>query len=107
MKLVMTIVSNKDVAAVLSATTAEGYQSTKIATQGQFLESGNSTLLFVVEDDKVDAVTDIIEKNITKRVIKKTGVESTIEGSLLKKPVDVEEYGAVVFVVNVEEFKKL
>ena len=107
MKLVMTIVSNKDVAAVLSATTAEGYQSTKIATQGQFLESGHSTLLFVVEDDKVDAVTDIIEKNITKRVIKKAGVESTIEGSLLKKPVDVEEYGAVVFVVNVEEFKKL
>ena len=50
---------------------------------------------------------DLIRNNVTKRVLKQTSVESTIEGSLLKKPVDVEEFGAVAFVINVEDFKKL
>ena len=107
MKLVIAIVSNKDLGSVLSATSAEGYFSTKIATQGQFLQSGQTTILFGVEDSKVDCLFEIIEKNITKRVIKQMSVESTIEGSLLKKPGDVEEFGAVAFVINVEEFKKL
>lgn len=107
MKLVIAIVSNKDLGAVLSATSAEGFFSTKIATQGQFLQSGQTTILFGVEDSRVDCLFEIIEKNVTKRVLKQTSVESTIEGSLLKKPVDVEEFGAVAFVINVEEFKKL
>ena len=35
------------------------------------------------------------------------GVASTLEGSWLRQPVDVEEYGAVAFVINVDEFRKL
>lgn len=107
MKLVIVIMSNKDVGAVLSATSTEGFMSTKIATQGQFLQSGQTTVLFGVDDEKTDALLDLIKNNVTNRVLKKTGVESTIEGSLLKKPVDVEEFGAVAFVINVEEFRKL
>lgn len=107
MKMVIVIVSNRDVGTMISATSAEGFISTKIATQGQFLQNGQTTVLYGVEGSKVDTLFDIIEKNITKRVIKQTSVESTIEGSLLKKPVDVEEFGAVAFVINVEEFKKL
>lgn len=107
MKLVMAIVSNKDLTSVLSATGAEGYFSTKIATQGQFLQNGNTTILFGVSDEKLDALIELIKENVTKRVVKQMSVESTVEGSLLKKPVDVEEYGAVVFIINVEDFRKL
>ncbi|MDE6766581.1 MAG: cyclic-di-AMP receptor, partial [Eubacterium sp.] len=77
------------------------------STAGQFLEGGHTTILFGVDDEKVDFLFDVLESNVTKRVIRKSGVESTIEGSLLKKPVDVEEYGAVAFVIDVEQFKKL
>ncbi|MGN1201938.1 MAG: cyclic-di-AMP receptor, partial [Eubacterium sp.] len=101
------IVSNKDLANVLAATSAEGFFSTKMSTAGQFLEGGHTTILFGVNDDKVDLLFDVLEKKVTKRIVRKTGVESTIEGSLLKKPVDVEEYGAVAFVVDVEQFRKL
>ena len=48
---------------------------------------------------------DIIEKNVTKRVVRHIGVDSTLQGSLLKKPVDVEEYGAVEFVLDVDQFR--
>ncbi len=107
MKLVIAIVSNKDLSTVLSATSTEGFHSTKIATQGLFLQNGNTTVLFGVEDEKVDALFKIIENNVSKRVVKHTSVENTVEGSLLKKPVDVEEFGAVAFVINVEDFKRL
>ena len=76
MKLVIVIVSNKDLTNVLSSTIEEGYFSTKISTQGMFL-------------------------------VRHVGVDSTLQGSLLKKPVDVEEYGAVAFVLDVDQFRKL
>lgn len=107
MKLVIAIVSNKDLPQVLAVTSAEGFPSTKIATQGQFLQSGQTTILYGVNDNRVDDLFELIKNNVTKRVLKETSVESTIEGSLLKKPVDVEEFGAVAFVINVEDFKKL
>lgn len=107
MKLAIVIVSNKDAANVVGATGAEGYFSTRMSTAGQFLENGHTTILFGVEDEKVDDLFTIIEKSITKRVVRKTQVESTVAGSLLNKPVDVEEYGAVAFVINIDEFRKL
>lgn len=107
MKLLIAIVSNKDLATVLSATSVEGFFSTKISTAGQFLQDGQATILFGVQDERVDELYELIEKNVTKRVVRQKGVESTLEGSLLKKPVDVEEYGAVAFVIDVEDFRKL
>lgn len=107
MKLVIAILSNNDLNKVLGATSADGFSSTKIATSGQFLQNGQTTVLFGVEEERVEELFGIIENNITKRVLRQKGVESTIEGSLLKKPVDVEEYGAVAFVVDVEDFRKL
>ncbi|MBR2134459.1 MAG: cyclic-di-AMP receptor [Eubacterium sp.] len=107
MKLVIAIISNSDVSKVLGATSADGFSSTKIATAGQFLQSGQTTVLFGVDESRVEELFEIIESNVTRRVLMEKGVESTIEGSLLKKPVDVEEYGAVAFVIDVEDFRKL
>ena len=107
MKLVIAIISNSDVSKVLGATSADGFSSTKIATAGQFLQSGQTTVLFGVDESRVEELFEIIESIVTRRVLREKGVESTIEGSLLKKPVDVEEYGAVAFVVDVEDFRKL
>lgn len=107
MKLAIVILSNKDLPNVLAVTSTEGYQSTKIATAGQFLESGQTTVLYGVDDEKVEDLLELIKNNVTKRVVRREGVESTLEGSLLKQPVDVEEFGAVAFVIDVEQFRKL
>ena len=84
MKLVIVIVSNKDLTNVLSSTVEEGYFSTKISTQGMFLENGQTTVLFGVKDEDVEKLFDIIEKNVTKRVVRHIGVDSTLQGSLLR-----------------------
>ena len=107
MKLLIVIISNRDTTKLLAATSAEGFSSTKIATSGQFLENGQTTVLFGVDESRLDELFEVIEKSVTKRVITQYGVESTIEGSLLKKPVDIEEYGAVAFVIDVDQFRKL
>ena len=107
MKLVLTIVSNSDVEKVVSAIAEKGYSSTKISTQGQFLVDGHTTLFTVCEDDKVKPLIEIMKNSATKRKVESTGVTSTITGSLLKQAVDVEKYGIVATVINVDEFIKL
>ena len=64
MKLVIVIVSNKDLTNVLSSTVEEGYFSTKISTQGMFLENGQTTVLFGVKEEEVEKLFDIIEKSV-------------------------------------------
>ena len=93
MKLVMAVISNKDVSKVLDAITKEGFSSSRISTTGQFLADGHTTLFIGTEDHKVEQLFDVLEKHVTKRVV--------------RQPVDVEEYGAVAFVINVDEFRKL
>jgi uncharacterized protein YaaQ len=44
MKLVMAVISNKDVSKVLDAITKEGFSSSRISTTGQFLADGHTTL---------------------------------------------------------------
>lgn len=107
MKLVIAILGNNDIEKVLAATSKEGFFATKIATVGQFLKAGHTAIFVGTEEDKVEKLFELIKDNVTKRTIKTHGVTSTMEGSLLNQPIDVEEHGAVAFVINVDEFRKL
>lgn len=106
MKLIITIVSNKDTETVLGNLAKSGFSATKISTTGQFLEDGHSCLFIGVKKEKTDEVMDILQKSVTKRVIRQRGIKSTLQGTLLQQPIDVEENGGVAFVLDVEEFKK-
>ena len=106
MKLVIAIISNSDTEKVMSAIAQNGYFATKVVTKGQFLVDGHTTLLIGCEDEKVDKLLQIMKNSATKRVVKSSGVTSTISGSLLNQAVDVEEYGIVAFVINIEDYIK-
>lgn len=106
MKLVIAIISNKDVEKVLNALAEEGFRATKVSTTGQFLQGGHSCFLVGTEDERVEALISILKGSVTKRIVRSHGVKSTLAGTLLKQPVDVEEYGGVAFVVDVEDFEK-
>lgn len=106
MKLLITIVSNKDTQAVLGNLAASGFSATKISTTGQFLEDGHSCLLIGVKKEETEEVMKILQSSVTKRIVRKHGISSTLQGTLLQQPIDVEENGGVAFVIDVEEFKK-
>ncbi len=106
MKLVMTIVSNSDAEKVLAAVAQNGYFSTKISTTGQFLVDGHTAILIGCEEERVDKLYEILKSNVKKRQVKTEGVKSTLTGSLLNQEINVEEYGAVAFTMDVENFQK-
>lgn len=106
MKMIITIVSNKDTENVLDKLSEARFSATRVSTTGLFLEGGHSCLFIGVEDSKVDEVFEVLQGTVTKRVVRQHGVKSTLQGTLLQQPVDVEEFGGVAFVIDVEEFKK-
>lgn len=107
MKFLIAIVSNEDAAKTVENLSVNKFYVTKLSTSGQFLKAGNSTLLIGVEEEKVEQVVELIKGCATKRTITESGVKSTLEGSLLANPIEVTTGGAVIFVLDVEQFFKI
>ena len=106
MKLVLAIVSSDDSSAVSAAITKERFSVTKLATTGGFLMSGNTTFLIGVDDDDVDRVIETVGKHSKKR---KQVVPSTTYGVGMYSsfPVEVTVGGGTIFVLSVDDFRKV
>ena len=107
MKLILAIISTDDSKACISALNKASFHVTRLATTGGFLSSGNTTLLIGCENSDVDRVIEIIGGESQRR---KEAVPSTIStdmSNLVSYPIEVEVGGATIFVMNVEDFKKL
>lgn len=107
MKLIIAIVSNDDSSAVVNALMKEKFQVTKLATTGGFLRAGNTTLLIGTDDEKVDGCIDIIGKESCKRTEMVPATASFDVGRYATYPIEVQIGGATIFVLNVEQYKKL
>lgn len=104
MKLVIAIVHKDDTATVEQGLRNAGIYSTKLATTGGFLMSGNTTFLIGVEESQVDDVINNIERHSRKR---SQVVPSKVKNASQDAPNKVKVGGAVVFVVDVEKFERL
>ncbi len=109
MKLITAIVQDEDAHKLISELTEKGFSTTKLATTGGFLRSGNTTLLIGVEAAKLDQVMGIIEKNCKKRTQMSTASLPSpgTAGVYVPYPIEVTIGGATVFVTNVEQYKKI
>lgn len=107
MKLIIAIINHDDVSAVTRSLTKNGFSSTKLSTTGGFLMAGNATVLIGVDDEKVQAVIDIIHEHSHSR---KQMIPATTEMSYAfypSMPVEVTVGGATIFVVDVERFERV
>ncbi|MCX7614508.1 MAG: cyclic-di-AMP receptor [Clostridiales bacterium] len=107
MKLVVAVINHDDAQTVQQHLMHEGYFFTKLSTTGGFLRTGNATVLIGVEDEKVQDVIDLIDKYSKSR---KQIIPTTSElgmGFYPSMPVEVVVGGATIFVLNVEDFKKV
>ncbi len=109
MKLIIAIVQDEDSQRLVNRLMDEGFRTTKLATTGGFLRSGNTTLLTGVEDNQVDKAIDIIEHTCKSR--KHTApVHTPSAGApgmyVPGYPVQVTVGGATVFVLPVDQFYK-
>ena len=108
MKLIIAIINRDDANAVTRALTKQGFSSTKLATTGGFLKSGNTTLLVGVDDSKFDACMAIIEKvcKSRKQIATSPVTMGGTAGMYAPYPIEVTVGGATVFVMTVDQFVK-
>lgn len=107
MKLVLAIINHDDANTVIQNLTKQGFSSTKLATTGGFLMSGNVTILVGVDEEKVQTVIDIIHEHSRSR---KQMIPTTTEmgyGYYPSTPVEVTVGGATIFVVDIERFERV
>jgi len=109
MKLVIAIVQDEDSKKLNETFTKNGVRSTRLTSTGGFMRAGNSTFIVGIEDNKVDAVIDIIEDVCSTRIqsiMSPPSYDFNFEMNL-NYPVDVEVGGATVFILDVDQFKKI
>ena len=107
MKLILAIVSDEDAKPCTAALNKARFSVTRLATTGGFLSKRNTTLLIGCDEDKVEQAIELIGSECKTR---KQAVPTTVSldvNSMMSFPMEVEVGGATVFVLDVEQFKKL
>lgn len=107
MKLILAILSNEDSSAANHLLNKNGFQVTKLATTGGFLRAGNTTLMIGCEDDLVEKAIQLIEESSRKRIEMVPTAAGYDMGRYMNLPMEVQVGGATIFVINVEQFKKV
>ncbi|HRE29049.1 MAG TPA: cyclic-di-AMP receptor [Anaerolineales bacterium] len=87
MKLLLAIIRDRDDVAVSDALSQSNVRVTRIASTGGFLRRGNVTLLIGVEDERVQAVLDMVR-------------------SACAEP-ESGQHRATVFVLRAEQFEQV
>ena len=107
MKMIIGILNSDDASTVMHNLMKEGYQITKLSTTGGYLRAGTVTVLIGVDDEKLDHCIEIIAKYSKSR---KQLIPSSAEAGISfypSMPVEVVVGGATIFVLDVEQFKKV
>ena len=110
MKLIVAIVQDEDTSRLVNHLMKEGFSVTKLATTGGFLRAGNTTLLLGVEDEKLRAAMDVIERvcKSRKHIAAAPAMPAMVDShAAATYPVEVTVGGATVFVLSVDQFVKL
>lgn len=109
MKLIVAIVQDKDGGRLLSTLVQKGFKATKLASTGGFIREGNTTLIIGVEDEQVDKAIDIIKDICRSReqLVTPLTAMGGPEGPFFAEPIEVQVGGATIFVLNVEQFKRV
>lgn len=106
MKVLTAIVQSDDAEALADALRDNGQAFTIGGTTGGFLRQGNTTLFMAIEEDRINAVLDLIQAICKKRTKLVSSTFGMPGESFSVQPVEVEVGGAVVFVMDLDEFIK-
>ncbi len=106
MKLIMAVVQDKDSNRLSNALMDHNFRSTKLASTGGFLKSGNTTFIIGTDDIRVDKALQVIKDNCSSReqMVAPVSPMGGNADSYVPYPVEVEVGGATVFVMPVEQF---
>jgi uncharacterized protein YaaQ len=108
MKLVITVVHDRDKNRITESLLRNGFKFTKIGSTGGFLREGNVTLLIGVEEAELENCLQVIGESCKTReqFVNVLPPDAAPVGTFMPSPVKVLVGGAVTFVVDVERFER-
>jgi uncharacterized protein YaaQ len=108
-KLIVAIVHNEDAGALVDALLEAELRATRLHSSGGFLRQSNATIMVGADDDKVEAVIDVVRAHCTSRTQVVNPMPPIMEPGefFMPYPLEVEVGGATVFVLPVERFERL
>lgn len=106
MKLIVAVVQDQDSNRLSKALMDYNFRTTKLATTGGFLRSGNTTFLIGTEDIRVEKALQIIKDNCRSReqLVSPVSPLGGNADSYIPYPIEVAVGGATVFVLPVDQF---
>ena len=109
MKLVMAIINDEDVFHIMDVLNESDFVVTKLASTGGFLRSGNTTLICGTDDDRVQELIDIIESKCKsrKQITSISPTHAAATEGYVPYPVEVTIGGATIFVLTIDDFRKV
>lgn len=107
MKLLITIVHDRDKNKIADTLLKSNFRFTKIASTGGFLRDGNVTFLIGVEEDRVEELVGIIKESCKSReqYMSMMPPDTGVVGAFAPNPMKVVVGGAVIFMVDVDRFE--
>ena len=109
MKMIMAVVQDQDAQELLEKLLSAGHRATRLSTTGGFLRQGNSTFMIGIENDSLDDVMRIIEETCRSRqqVVTPWVPMGSGGDAFVPEPIEVTVGGATVFVLPLEELRKI
>lgn len=106
LKLCVCIVHSRDKGRITDELVRAGFKFTVIGSTGGFLREGNTTMLVGVEDDDVETLKSVFQANCQTReqIVNVPAMELAPQSAFMASPIKVTVGGAVIFVINAEEF---
>jgi uncharacterized protein YaaQ len=106
-KLLIAVVHAQDAGQLVEALRRADLRVTEVLSRGGFLQARNAMLYIGVEDDQVDAAMHLIEENCRSRVESIQAGPVGVFGEANWIPAEVTHGGATVFVVPIEEIRRI
>lgn len=108
MKLAVCIVHNRDKGKITDELVKSGFKFTIIGSTGGFLREGNTTFLIGVQEAELATLQAVVQQNCQSRdqLVNVMPYEAAPPGAFVPTPVKVPVGGAVMFVLDVEQFHR-
>ncbi|HLR21508.1 MAG TPA: cyclic-di-AMP receptor [Tissierellaceae bacterium] len=108
MKLIVAIVQDQDAPSLIEELTENRFGVTKLSSTGGFLKAGNTTLLIGIEEENIEKVINIVERNCKTREISTSLLTVSMPGdTYMPYPLEVKVGGATLFILDVEQHIKI
>ena len=108
MKLAVCIVHNRDKGRLTDELVKAGFKFTLIGSTGGFLREGNSTILIGAEESELGNLQKVFRETCQSRdqLVNVMPFDATTPGGFIPSPVKVPVGGAVMFILDVEQFHR-